>query len=72
MMTKATMRAARFDRASRRLTVEDVPVPQVGAGEVLVRIEACGICLSDVHMIEGTFLSIIGAGHPGSRGGGDD
>ncbi len=54
-MTKATMRAARFDRASRRLTVQDVPIPQPGAGEVLVRVEACGICLSDVHMIEGTF-----------------
>jgi len=55
MMTKATMRAARFDRASRQLMVQDVPVPQLGPGEVLVRVEACGICLSDVHMIEGTF-----------------
>lgn len=54
-MTKTKMRAARFDRASRRLTVQDVPVPQPGVGEVLVRVEACGICLSDVHMIEGTF-----------------
>ncbi len=54
-MTKTTMRAARFDRASRRLSVQDVPVPQPGPGEVLVRVEACGICLSDVHMIEGTF-----------------
>ncbi len=54
-MTKGTMRAARFDRASRRLIVQDVPVPQPGAGEVVVRVEACGICLSDVHMIEGTF-----------------
>ncbi len=53
-MTRATMRAARFDRASRRLRVQDVPVPQPGPGEVLVRVEACGICLSDVHMIEGT------------------
>lgn len=54
-MTKTTMRAARFDRASRQLTVQDVPIPQPGPGEVLVRVEACGICLSDVHMIAGTF-----------------
>ncbi len=54
-MARATMRAARFDRASRRLTVQDVPVPQPGPGEVLVRVEACGICASDLHMIEGTF-----------------
>lgn len=53
-MSKATMRAARFDRASRRLTVQEVPVPEPGPGEVLVRVQACGICLSDVHMIEGT------------------
>jgi threonine dehydrogenase-like Zn-dependent dehydrogenase len=49
------MRAARFERASRKLTVQDVPVPQPGPGEVLVRVEAAGICLSDVHMIEGSF-----------------
>jgi 2-desacetyl-2-hydroxyethyl bacteriochlorophyllide A dehydrogenase len=54
LMTKTSMRAARFDRTSRQLTVEDVPIPQPKPGEVLVRVEACGICLSDVHMIDGT------------------
>ncbi|MFF4583701.1 zinc-binding dehydrogenase [Streptomyces sp. NPDC001373] len=53
-MTPRTMRAARFSREGRRLRVEEVPVPAPGPGEVLVRIEACGICLSDVHMIDGT------------------
>ena len=52
-MATATMRAARFDRTSRQLTVQDVPVPQPGPGEVLVRVGAAGICLSDVHMIDG-------------------
>lgn len=63
----ATMRAARFYRASHQLNVEDVPVPQPGPGEVLVRVEACGICASDVHMIEGTFpppsLEVVTPGH---------
>jgi threonine dehydrogenase-like Zn-dependent dehydrogenase len=54
-MAKTTMRAARFDRTSRTLTVQDVPVPTPGWGEVLVRVGACGICASDLHMIEGTF-----------------
>ena len=66
MMTTATMRAARFDRATRQLTVQDVPVPQPGPGEVLVRVEAAGICLSDVHMIEGTMpcgLEQVTPGH---------
>src|SRR5512139_3704148 len=54
IMTKTTMRAARFDRASRQLIVQDVPVPEPGPGEVLVRVEAAGICASDLHMIDGT------------------
>ena len=48
------MRAAVFDSASRHLEVQDVPVPEPGPDEVLVRVAACGICLSDVHLIDGT------------------
>lgn len=40
LMTKTTMRAARFDRAGRQLTVQDAAVPEPGPGEVLVPIEA--------------------------------
>lgn len=61
-----TMRAARFDQASRKLTVEDVPVPEPGPLEVLVRVEACGICLSDVHLLDGSLpamLPVITPGH---------
>ncbi|QXX73837.1 zinc-binding dehydrogenase [Methylovirgula sp. HY1] len=69
-MTKATMRAARFDRASLQLTVQDVPVPQPGPGEVLVRIEAAGICGSDVHMIKGEFSSPLEQVTPGHEAAG--
>src|ERR1017187_7950590 len=31
------------------LEIADVPLPVVGRGEVLVRVEACGICGSDGH-----------------------
>jgi len=37
----------------RHLEVADVPEPEVGAEEVLVRVEACGICGSDVHGYDG-------------------
>jgi threonine dehydrogenase-like Zn-dependent dehydrogenase len=53
-MAQASMRAARFDRARRELTVQDVPIPEPGPGEVLVRIAAAGICASDLHMTDGT------------------
>jgi L-iditol 2-dehydrogenase len=34
--------------------IAEMPVPVVGAGEVLVRVEACGICGSDVHGYDGS------------------
>jgi len=38
----------------RRFAIEDVAVPAVQAGEVLVRVRACGICGSDVHGMDGS------------------
>jgi D-arabinose 1-dehydrogenase-like Zn-dependent alcohol dehydrogenase len=65
-MPEATMRAARFDAATRSLTVADVPVPTPGPSEVLVKVMACGICLSDVHLIDGELpasLPVVTPGH---------
>lgn len=36
------------------LEIQDVPEPEVGAGEVLVAVRACGICGSDVHGMDGS------------------
>ncbi len=33
---------------NRDMRLEEMPVPQIGSGELLVRVEACGICGSDV------------------------
>ena len=66
MTTPATMRAARFDAATRSLSVQDVPVPEPGPNDVLVRVMACGICLSDVHLIDGSLpgpLPVVTPGH---------
>ncbi|CAM5629832.1 zinc-binding dehydrogenase [Streptomyces fimicarius] len=48
------MRAARLHLPSRTLTVEEVDRPVPGPGEVLVKVGAAGVCLSDVHLIDGT------------------
>ena len=48
----ATMRAQRFYKATREWAVEDVPIPEPGPGEVLVRTLACGICGSDLHALK--------------------
>ncbi|ANQ75910.1 MULTISPECIES: zinc-binding dehydrogenase [Rhodococcus] len=48
-----SMRAMRFDVESRTLALRTVPVPEIGHDEVLVRVEAAGVCLSDVHIAQG-------------------
>lgn len=39
------------------LVLRDLPVPEPGPGEVLVRVEACGICRTDLHVVEGELPS---------------
>jgi alcohol dehydrogenase, propanol-preferring len=41
------------DVGTRPLELQDVPVPQPGPGHVLVRLRVCGICRTDLHVIEG-------------------
>ncbi len=60
------MRAGRFDSTTGRFSVETIPVPEPGPGEVLVRVAACGICLSDVHLLDGGLRAsepVITPGH---------
>jgi L-iditol 2-dehydrogenase len=52
----ATMRAAVY-RGKGRVIVEDVPVPQIAEGEVLIRVAACGICGTDLKKIEHGFVA---------------
>ena len=40
--------------AYNHLEITDMPLPTAGVGEVLVRVEACGICGSDVHGLDGS------------------
>ncbi|MEH6721331.1 MAG: alcohol dehydrogenase AdhP [Aurantimonas endophytica] len=49
----ATMKAAVAKGFGAPLVIEDVPVPVPGAGEVLVKIEATGVCHTDIHAIDG-------------------
>ena len=63
-----TMRAARFDGS--KLLVQDVPIPVPGATEVLVKVLACGICLSDVHLLDGTLPMLLPEVTPGHEAAG--
>ena len=57
-MTPTTMRAVRLHRprtpdAPEDLRGDEVPVPEPGPKQVLVEIKACGICASDLHVVQG-------------------
>lgn len=43
-----TMRACVFEGAGK-VSVQDVPIPEVGDNDVLIRVTNCGICGSDMH-----------------------
>jgi propanol-preferring alcohol dehydrogenase len=43
------MRAVQLTQAGRPLEIAEVPVPEIGASDVLIRVAACGICHSDAH-----------------------
>jgi len=56
LRTPATMRAAVYTGEST-VSVESVPTPEIGPGELLVRVEACGICHTDLKKIEYNLLT---------------
>jgi alcohol dehydrogenase, propanol-preferring len=47
------MRAMVLDRAGSELEERELPDPEPSAGEVLVRVEACGVCRTDLHVVDG-------------------
>ena len=49
----STMKAAVVTSFTEPLEIQDLPVPRPGPGQVLVRIEASGLCHTDIHAARG-------------------
>jgi alcohol dehydrogenase, propanol-preferring len=47
------MRAMVLDAPGRPLRPAELPVPEPGDGEVLIRVHACGVCRTDLHVLDG-------------------
>jgi alcohol dehydrogenase, propanol-preferring len=47
------MRAMVLDAQQRPLRLAEVPQPVAGEGQVLLRVKACGICRTDLHVVDG-------------------
>ena len=48
------MKAGRITVSTREFEVVDIPTPSAGAGQVRIKVAAAGVCLSDVHLLDGT------------------
>lgn len=47
------MKAMIFTKAGEPLELRKVPVPEPGKGQVLIRVHACGVCRTDLHIVDG-------------------
>lgn len=47
------MRAMVLDEGAGHLELRDLPVPEPGPGEIRVKVRACGVCRTDLHIVDG-------------------
>jgi propanol-preferring alcohol dehydrogenase len=47
------MRAMVLEAPCRSLVLREIPIPQPGPEQVLIRIHACGVCRTDLHLVDG-------------------
>jgi propanol-preferring alcohol dehydrogenase len=47
------MRAMLFEKVGQPLRMADLPVPRPGANQVLLRVHACAVCRTDLHVVDG-------------------
>ena len=52
MPLPATMRAMVLEAGQRRLRQQTLPLPRPLAGQVLIKIHACGVCRTDLHIVD--------------------
>jgi alcohol dehydrogenase, propanol-preferring len=53
MAAAQTMRAMLFDGPGRPLRPAEVPVPEPQDGQLLIRVHACAVCRTDLHLLDG-------------------
>jgi alcohol dehydrogenase, propanol-preferring len=48
-----SMRAMIFEKVGEPLRAVERPIPEPGPGQLLVRVHACGVCRTDLHLLDG-------------------
>ena len=47
------MRAMVFEKPGKPLEMRDLPIPEPKEGQILLKVHACGVCRTDLHIIDG-------------------
>ena len=53
MTPPGMMRAMVLEAIGRPLQLVERPLPEPGPGQVLIRVTACGVCRTDLHVVDG-------------------
>jgi propanol-preferring alcohol dehydrogenase len=64
----STMRAARMHGYKQPLKLEEIPIPEIEADQVLVKVGGAGMCRTDFQLIEGYFHSNLPMDFPATPG----
>jgi propanol-preferring alcohol dehydrogenase len=64
---KAAVLRTPGDVFKRPLEIAEIPKPQPAAGQVLLRVRACGVCRTDLHVVEGELPQLREAVVPGHQ-----
>src|SRR5437867_6388633 len=54
----ASMRAMVLERPGTPLIERERPIPAPGADEILVEVAACGVCRTDLHVVDGELADL--------------
>ena len=65
-----TMHAMVLDKAGTPLVLRERPLPAAGEGELLIEVKACGVCRTDLHVVDGELPHPILPIVPGTRSSG--
>jgi alcohol dehydrogenase, propanol-preferring len=57
-MKETSMKAAVLHEFKKPLAIEEVAQPQISADEVLIEVEVCGVCHSDLHLADGDWTQL--------------
>jgi D-arabinose 1-dehydrogenase-like Zn-dependent alcohol dehydrogenase len=55
MSIPKSFKAAVIVGEKKPLEIQELPMPELQGSEVLVKVKACGVCHSDLHVLDGDF-----------------